>query len=130
MNKMQEWWNNLMVWMGVSEPGGEFEVVEDLLTDETFMKELYSKQEEILAEEGRYGQVAPGKVHPGDRHRRVVDELNLPGNVDWWIDEWEGPEGKGWALRAKVAQGPNTKILTITREGSQGWQEVEDVPIP
>ena len=124
---IQSWWNNLLVWLGLSEPGGQLEVVEDRLTDETFMKEFYNAQEDVLATEGRYGQVIYGKGHPSDRVTDFRKLIKLPGNVDWWVDEWEGPDGKGWAIRAKVVQGPNRQwVLTITKDGAQGWEKVSD----
>ena len=128
----QEWWNRLVAWFTGSTPQGELEVVEQSLTDEAALRDLWNEQEAwVSSGRGRYGQVLRGGGKPSDRARNFADVLQLPGNVDWWIDEYEGPEGKGWTLRALVTQGFMEHILSVDKDkGSLGWVSRDTRVVP
>jgi len=126
-----EWWAAVTAWFTGSDPQGEKELIEQRL--ETLeVRALWDIQESHLrGGRGRYGQVLKGGGKPSDRARDFGSLLNLPGNVDWWIDEYEGPDGKGWILRAELIQGFTRSTLSIdSRAGSLGWVDVDTRLVP
>ncbi len=116
---VQEWWSSVKGWLTLSEPSLSREAIEDAL-DVDMVRAFYSLQEAHLRGGMRYGQVLRGGGHPGDRNRVLVP--GLPSGLDYQVDEWEGPDGKGWALRVFSS---DEGVLTISsNKGSEGWQEV------
>lgn len=123
---VQEWWNALVGWLTGSQQSASKEAVEGLL-DEPQVRAFYNIAEAHMRSggRGRFPQVLRGGAKPSDRGDQKDFIPGLPAGLDYKIDEWEGPNGKGWALTAYCMDGGEEWQLRISSDkGVEGWSKV------
>ncbi len=130
---VQEWWTYLIGWFSLSQETPAKENIEGLL-DEPQVRAFYNVATAHMNSGGRsrFPQVLRGGAVPADRGDQKDFVPGLPaGLTDYQIDEWEGPDGKGWALTAFVMDGGEEWQLRISSDkGVEGWTKTPTVQVP
>jgi hypothetical protein len=129
------WWQRLLAWLGISEPGTRKEQVEDWIeTHGPTLDAFRDRQVVRRAIRGNYFQRLRGWLKPTDD--TDPDEVNdfagiLPVWADVSIDVWEAPprgsNNRGYTLNIWVTEADLTLwVLRIdTEAGSLGWSEIK-----
>lgn len=136
IEKIKQWYQQILVWMGVSEPGARKETVEDTLT-ESVLKDIIERMvaHRDSSSLSRFPQVLKGGLKPSDRERLFLHGLTVPAWGDISIDEYEGPSGRGCFLNFWVTELDGTKwVLRLEWQpgvagenlGPLSWEEVVD----
>jgi hypothetical protein len=127
------WWQRLLVWLGISEPQGRKEQVEDWIeANGPKLDALRDRQEARRALRNHYFQRLRGWLRPTDDNEDPSNDLDtLPVWVELSIDVWEAPitrstSEKGYTLNIWVTETDTTLwVLSIdTKAGSLGWQQI------
>ena len=134
------WWQRLLVWLGVSEPGTRKEIVEDWIAANGPKLDAFRDRQTVRrAARSHYFQRLRGWLKPTDDDQ--PDEVNdflgqFPAWVDISIDVWEAPieprgsSEKGYILNIWVTEADTTQwVLRIdSRDGALGWSQVPSTP--
>ena len=129
------WWQRLLVWLGISEPGTRKEQVEDWIAAHgPEIADLAARQTARLAARRHYFQRLRGWLKPTDDNEDQTNPLAglLPAWADLSIDVWEAPieprgaRAKGYALNIYVTEADASEwVLRIdSAAGSLGWSRV------
>ena len=112
-----EWFTALKAWFAGTSGTASREAIEAQL-DVNSIRAFFNVQAAHLNSSGksRYGQVLRGGGVPSDRTAVIVP--GLPAGLDYVVDEWEGPSGKGWVLRVYDVDGSH---LRIDSDESSDW---------
>lgn len=126
------YWQRLLAWLGLSEPGARKEQVEDwIAANGPKIAALTSRQNTRLAARRHFFQRLRGWAKPSDDSEDQPKDLNsLPSWCDLSIDVYEAPAGarpnskKGWRLNIHVTELDSSEwTLTIdSHDGSLGWR--------
>ena len=138
LERMKTWYRNVRNWMGISEPGGRKNQLEDMLTEARLKKLIEDQLTHKSTGRGRFAQVLRGGGKPSDRKRSFPLGFGLPAWADFSIDEWEGPAGKGFILNFWVTETDGTEwILRVRWNDGDGndfkidtWEQVVEVVLP
>ena len=129
------WWQRLLAWLGISEPGNRKEQVEDWIEAHAAeIADFAQRQNVRFGRRNHYFQRRKGWLKPTDD---VEDQVNsfagrLPVWADISVDVWEAPSvprgtsTKGYALNIHVTEADASRwILRIDSvAGSLGWTQV------
>jgi len=135
------YWQRLLAWLGISEPGSRKEQVEDwIAANKPKMEALIGRQQARHAAKRHFFQRLRAWAKPSDDQDDQPKDLdNLPLWCDLSIDVYEAPDGsrpntrKGWRLNIHVTETNATEwTLTVdSTDGSLGWtQKTEPQPMP
>lgn len=127
MPAIQDWWNNLTAWLTDSTPGPTREEIEQEL-DAPKIRAFYATQKAFQkGGRGRFGQVLRGGGTPSDRPDQASFTPGLPAGLDYAVNEWEGPAGKGWEL---VVWADDGSTLHVPHEGDPWWADPTPEVLP
>lgn len=132
------YWQRLLAWLGISEPGTRKEQVEDwLAANGPKLQNFRDRQDSRRAARKHFFQRLRGWLRPNDADDDPVNDFDLPVWCDLSVDVWEAPDGqrpnskKGWVLNIHVTELDASEwTLRIDSEaGSLGWAERVETPI-
>lgn len=126
------WWQRLLAWLSLSEPGARKEQVEDWIAAHgSEIADLANRQAVRFALRRHYFQRRRGWLKPTDDNEDQTNPLAglLPVWADLSIDVWEAPaeprgtSTKGYALNIYVTEADASEwVLRIDSvAGSLGW---------
>lgn len=127
------WWQRFLNWLGVSQPGGRREQVENwLASNQTRLQNFFAKQNDRKLAKGHFFQRLKGWARPTDNDDDPENDFagQLPAWSDVSVDVWEAPvpggSQKGWTLRIFVteADGKTWVISYDSSNGPLGWREL------
>jgi len=132
---MGTWWQRLLAWLGISEPGNRKEQVEDWIeAHATQIADFGQRQNVRFALRNHYFQRRKGWLKPTDDGEDQVNSFAglLPVWADLSVDVWEAPSTprgttkKGYALNIHVTEADASQwILHIDSvAGSLGWSHI------
>ena len=133
---MLSWWQRLLVWLGISEPGTRKEQVEDWIEAHGAELDLFRDRQAVRKMlRNNYFQRLKGWLRPTD-DQALPDETNdfagiLPVWADVSVDVWEAPVGretteKGYALTVYVTEQDATAwcLRLDSKDGALGWKQM------
>lgn len=132
------WWQRLLAWLGVSEPGTRKEQVEDWIeAHATEIANFAQRQQTRYALRNHFFQRLKGWLKPTDDGEDQVNDFSglLPVWADLSVDVWEAPieprgsSEKGYTLNIHVTEADTTAwVLRIdSKAGSLGWSRTDAV---
>lgn len=130
------WYQRLLIWLGISEPGARKEQAEDWIAAHAAEIASFAARQNVRrAAKNHFFQRLRGWLKPTDDGE--PDETNyfaglLPAWADVSVDVWEAPieprgsSEKGYALNIWVTEvDASLWVLRIdSRDGSQGWTKI------
>jgi hypothetical protein len=136
LERIKAWYQAAVNWLGVSEPGGRKEQVEDALTEGRLRDIIERQIEHRKAGRGRFAQILRGGGKPMDRVRGFALGFSVPVWADFSMDEWVGPAGKGFVLNLWVTETDNTEwVMRLRWNDGQGsdfavepWEQIQEAP--
>lgn len=132
------YWQRLLAWLGISEPGTRKEQVEDwIAANGPKLQNFRDRQTSRRAGKRHFFQRLRAWAKPGDDSDEQPNDFDgIPAWCDLSCDVWEAPDGKpntkkGWTLNIHVTELDATKwTLKIDSDaGSLGWVEQREAPV-
>jgi hypothetical protein len=131
------YWQRLLAWLGVSEPGTRKEQVEDWLSaNGPKLNAFKDRQTSRRAAKKHFFQRVRGWLGPTDDSDAQPNDFNgIPVWCSLSCDVWESPDGarpnskKGWTLNIHVTEADASEwtLRLDSEDGPLGWTEKKEV---